>query len=291
VQDPVLQYTLDGLDVSIFEQSRMIEYNDNKGDLFLLSKQADGSLVAVNDGLYSQDVTLRVDSNSSVSDFSAAIGSVKVTDVVTLDLANVHTASGSVPLGRRLLPAAQAAYWSLAEVIRTAVKVELDIDPTEIVSGIQQIRRRSDLEVARVFIADTLDNGAGYSVEIAKQQNLSKLLQETRSVLSERWAATEHSHCSSSCPDCLRAWDNQRIHGALDWRLALDMLDLAAGETLNYTRWATLSDRLANGLKLLTHDAVGVNLDDTTGFPVLTIPIGKKPIVAVGHPLWERGNI
>lgn len=290
VEDPILQYSLDGLDVSIFEQSRMIEYNDNKGDLFLLTKQPDGSLVAINDGLYSQDVTMRIDSNSSESDFSTAIGSVKVTDVVTLDLANVQTASGSVPLGRRLLPAAQAAYWSLAEVLRTAVKVELDIDPTEIVSGIQQIRRRSDLEVARVFIADTLDNGAGYSVEIAKQHNLSTLLQDTRNVLSERWASPEHLLCSSSCPDCLRAWDNQRIHGALDWRLALDMLDLSAGDTLNFTRWAGLSDRLANGLKLLTNDAVGVSIDDTTGFPVLTIPKGKKPVVAVGHPLWERGN-
>ena len=44
------------------------------------------------------------------------------------------------------------------------------------------------------------------------------------------WENPAHArYCTVSCPDCLRSYDNRRLHGALDWRLALDMLDLAAG--------------------------------------------------------------
>ena len=52
----------------------------------------------------------------------------------------------------------------------------------------------------------------------------------TRVALTGDWNDKHHAACASSCLDCLRSYDNRRLHGALDWRLALDMLDLLAGE-------------------------------------------------------------
>ena len=52
-----------------------------------------------------------------------------------------------------------------------------------------------------------------------------------------------------SCPDCLRSWDNRRHHSGLDWRLALDMLDLAAGEPLAMQRWMPLGLGLAEKVR------------------------------------------
>lgn len=289
VENPVDSFELQGLATSVFEQSRMVEFNDNRGELFELAPQPDGSVVATNDGLYASEVALSFGEPTSPP-FRGAIGSVKVTDVATFDIMNAHTGSGSVPISRNIVPAAQAAYWSIAEVLRTAVRVELDIDPAELTSGLQQIRRPQGFDVARVFVADTLENGAGYSVEIGKKDNVQRLLSETRTLLESLWEDPAHVSCTSSCPDCLRSWDNQRLHGALDWRLGLDMLDLAAGEPLKNSRWQPATELLVKGLTSLVGGELSSFIDDDTGFPFFEIPVPGAPIVATGHPLWERSQ-
>ena len=57
------------------------------------------------------------------------------------------------------------------------------------------------------------------------KQVLTGILEE----LADKYEGLQHSNCGESCPDCLRSWDNRRLHGALDWRLALDVAALAAG--------------------------------------------------------------
>lgn len=280
-----------GVEVSIFEQSEMVEFNDNKGVLFQLAVQPDSSIVAINDSLYvhSSDINSSAYKPEVTSNaFLAAIGSIKVTDVITFDLCDVATESKSVPLNKHIIPAAQAAYLSLAEVMRTSARTALDIDPREMVSGLQRISRTAEFDVARVFLADTLDNGAGYAVELSEPGNLAKLFSGSRSELTAVWEASNHSNCSSSCPDCLRSWDNQRLHGALDWRLGLDMLDLCAGKPLALGRWAQLTDRLVEGLKPLTQDGLKVQVDPVTGFPAIEIPGRGNRVAVVGHPLWPR---
>lgn len=95
---------------------------------------------------------------------------------------------------------------------------------------------------ARVFIADALDNGAGYAGELGRPEVFERLLLDGRNRLTDLYEtdARHRETCMPSCPDCLRSWDNRRHHSGLDWRLALDMLDLAAGEPLKMNRWFDL---------------------------------------------------
>ena len=54
--------------------------------------------------------------------------------------------------------------------------------------------------------------------------------------------------CDSSCPDCLRSYDNRHLHPLLDWRLGLDLAELAAARPLQTDRWLRDSKRIAEGL-------------------------------------------
>lgn len=285
---------LEGLTVKLFEQSQMVEFNDNRGELFELAWQPNGTVLAVNENLYAhagESAPWLSDVAGDSPTARAAIGSLKVTDVITFEYSNVSTGSGVIPLSRSELPASQAAYWSMAEILRTSARTALDIDPSELVSGLQQVRHSADFDVARIFLADTLENGAGYAVQLGRPENLRTLIAESRKVHRRVWEGNDHSTCTSSCPDCLRSWDNQRIHGALDWRLGLDMLDLAAGASLDLSRWTALNGRLIGGLGELTKDSVEINIHPTFNLPLLTIGGKAKTIIAIGHPLWERSRL
>ena len=54
---------------------------------------------------------------------------------------------------------------SFAEMLRRAAKDQLDIDESELEVGVQPWARGGVLS-RRVFVADALDNGAGYALEL-----------------------------------------------------------------------------------------------------------------------------
>ena len=293
IGDATNSQQVSGLIVKLFEQSQMVEFNDNRGELFEMAWQQNGTVLAVNEPLYAHvgESAPWIDQREEGSPTThAAIGSLKITDVITFEFSAVSTGSGVIPLSRSEVPASQAAYWSMAEILRTSARTALDIDPSELVSGLQQVRHAPEFDVSRIFLADTLENGAGYAVQLGRPENLRALITESRESHRSSWEEIEHSSCTSSCPDCLRSWDNQRIHGALDWRLGLDMLDLAAGEALNLARWTALNGRLVDGLSELTKDAIEVEIEPTFDIPVLTIDRNPRTVIAVGHPLWERSE-
>lgn len=89
-------------------------------------------------------------------------------DVLTVGLHNAHLPGGLVPYSSKVLPAGMAAYWSLAEVLRRSAKRLLDIDPQELEFGLYPTSQGS----MTVFIADALDNGAGYAAELGSEDNL-----------------------------------------------------------------------------------------------------------------------
>ena len=45
----------------------------------------------------------------------------------------------------------------------------------------------------------------------------------------------------------MRSYDNRQLHSVLDWRLALDVVDLALGRPLNIDQWNDRADRLVDG--------------------------------------------
>ncbi|MFB8369836.1 DEAD/DEAH box helicase [Pseudarthrobacter sp. NPDC055928] len=275
-----------GVDVRLYEQGKLLQYNDNRGRLFDLKRQGDGSVVAVDKSIYTRGwkdmPTTGIDVGRS------AIGEIRTTDAVTVAFTRLKTPTGGLTTSSAILPPGMSALWSLAEVMRAGVKAQLDIDPQEMQTGLQHLISAGE-PTARVFLADSLDNGAGYAVEIAKQENFKVLLRSTRESLRTLFEGNEHNGCSTSCPDCLRSWDNQRLHGVLDWRLALDMLDLCAGDELKLARWFGRKQELELVAKSIDPGCAVVPVG-SLNVPVVLIP-DEKVGVLVGHPLWFRGPV
>jgi DEAD/DEAH box helicase domain-containing protein len=72
---------------------------------------------------------------------------------------------------------ARGAIASFAEVLKLAVSTYLDVDPKEFRSGQQKIRL-ADAVTERIFIADALENGAGYARRMFDANRLRTALTE-----------------------------------------------------------------------------------------------------------------
>lgn len=271
--------------LQVYEQAQVLQVNDNRGDLFPLRKLTDGTVVVNDEAVLPLKTWKEAPPGRDLE--PAAIGELRTTDALVVSLDRPDVPSGTVATPRSVLPAGIAAFWSFAEVLRRACQVALDIDPQELVMGLQA-REAAGNPSARVFLADALDNGAGYAVELGKTEVFARILQQARQELTAAWEDSAHArYCTVSCPDCLRSYDNRRLHGALDWRLALDMLDLAAGKPLHAERWLARGEAAAQAFAENTGGLLTVELAE--GLPALVSKdIGKA--VILGHPLWRREN-
>jgi DEAD/DEAH box helicase domain-containing protein len=269
------------LTLETYEQAQVVQANDNRGDLFPLRRLSDASVVAADDSLFPPR-TWKTPPGIDLGD--AAIGELRTTDALVVGLDRPDVPGGIVATARSLMPAGPAAFWSFAEVLRRACQVALDIDPQELVMGLQAIYVDGTLS-SQVFLADALDNGAGYASELGRREAFKKILDEAREELARAWEGPSHADCTVSCPDCLRSYDNRRLHGALDWRLALDMLDLAAGEPLRESRWLARAPLAAEAF--VRSMGGSLSYDVIEELPVLLNPSKSKATV-LGHPLWRR---
>ena len=279
---PDLETQLLGGLVTTYDQARLLSYNDNLGRQFEVGRHSDGSVLAQDKDLFT-NIPSWPPPNLSDSK-SISIGEFRITDVLTIGLDTLHAPGGLVPYSKRLLPAGFPAYRSLAEALGRGAKDLLDIDPSELVFGLYPNRDGS----MSVFMADALENGAGYAAEIGKADNFTKMLTDTRLRLAERWNSHDHAACTSSCIDCLRSYDNRSLHGQLDWRLALDMLDLLAGEELDNSRWFDAGADLALGMS--TTGLMGLQSGrHESGVPFIHNEQSGKAVM-IGHPLWQRDD-
>jgi len=277
--------------LDVYVEQNVIRYNDNYGAYFTAVRQG-ASLVVPDMSLYrARDLGDWLPPKAA-SDVRFAIGEVRVTDVLTVSLDPMKSSApgvGVIPLIPSEVPASFAAHRSFAEVLRRAGKVELQISPDELVVDLSPILGVEGILTAQVFIADALENGAGYADELGRPATFQKLLSQGRAQLTDLYEGNQRHReaCRPSCPDCLRSWDNRRHHAQLDWRLALDMLDLASGEELNMERWLGIGRVHAATLARRFHDSL--ILDEIEGVPVLigTDALAGRALV-IGHPLWWR---
>lgn len=270
-----------GARIAGYDQARLLQLNDNNGRLYGIARRGLEALV-VDPDLYATPGVNWPPSGMTATEH-IAIGELRTTDVMVVGLASSHAPGGFVPYSPKRLPAGLAAYQSLAEVIRRSAKRQLDIDPQELEIGLYPA---SDGSMG-VFLADALDNGAGYAAELGKPENFTRLLAETRGRIAEEWTGEEHSACASSCLDCLRSYDNRRLHGLLDWRLALDMLDLMADAPLDASRWTGMGHEVADAVANTTWmDALKV-VSTHGGWPFVYSEATSRAVL-LGHPLWHR---
>ena len=277
--------TIKCLHVERYPQSRIVQFNDNRHRLFDL-REWDKRLYAVDEDLFD----FFPEGRSGRQFAQAALGFTRVTDAVTFGLDAPAIPGAIVSPDEGIHPAGMSAYHSFAEILRRSAKVSLDVDPQELQSGLYfSTDRTSGGSSMRVYLADAAANGAGYAEEFGRRGNLEALLSTTRKDLTDQYMNERHQdRCTSLCPDCLQGWDNQRLHGALNWRLALDMLDLAAGDELDASRWFHQIDDIAR----LLHDYLGGRSEESAiirrGELEIPVVVNGSRALVISHPLWAR---
>lgn len=264
----------------------VLNINDNSGALFPLSRLADGSVVCDDSSLYRTPPSFGQQGSTSLP--PAAIGDVRPTDVITLSLEHLSLRGGVIPTAPYLVPAGLSAMWSFAEILRRGCQVALDLHPEELQVGLQP-SRIGDIETRRVFLADRLENGAGYAPELGRPSNLRKVLQTIVGELAEEYDSPTHQDCTDACPNCLRSWDNRQLHGALDWRLALDVAALALGLPMA-ERWLSQAETSAERFARAYKEALPCRVEGAGSLTAL-VAEDNKSAVLLGHPLWMQDEL
>ena len=129
-------------------------------------------------------------------------------------------------------PTGRAAWYSFAFFLRSAAATLMDVDTLEFDAGFRPTRDAKGRVIGQAFLSDTLQNGAGYCRWLGKPENIEKLLNQSEPTLaastSMQWMVGVHGReCDTSCNKCLRDFYNVSFHSLLDWRLAIDMAQLA----------------------------------------------------------------
>jgi hypothetical protein len=207
--------------------------NDNDGGLFRFEKLAQGESWVTRDAVaqvQQQGSSVLPRYASGVPPDDRALASIKSTDLFVLGLR-------SVPANLTLSPLrveGRAALYSFGFLLRRAAAVRLDINELELRVGLRVVRDALGHIVGQVFLSDSLENGAGYCSQFARPGEAERLLRfvtdHVGSFLGPMVAPSHASQCLTSCPDCLRDYSNLAWHNILDWRLGLDVANLALDE-------------------------------------------------------------
>lgn len=284
--------------------ARIHRINDNAGNDFVFQKITSRDIWIVDEAFQRAVRDLPADRQRAMTlpqyevaqPATRALASIAKTDLLVAGIKDV-------PVGLSLnpsIPEARAAWYSFGFSARRAAAVHLDVAESELDVGIQpalDMRTPFAPPSARIFISDSLENGAGYSTHLGELGNFEQLLNfmlGRGGPLASRFydpivGSPHELDCSSSCHKCLRDYGNMLYHPILDWRLALDMvrlaLDPSAAIDLNQPHWAPLVRRTASkyfaGLNYTYKQIAGLHAghDPTTG-----------DVVILTHPLWDQDS-
>jgi len=266
-----------------FKSGAITLVNDNGAQLYEFHERAP-NMVVVRNVVYRDERITRDLPDHLIT--RGAIGAVFTTDVTSCLFKG---AAGIGKLGTLEVqgqPSARPALASFAEFLRQAFAFELDVSPDEFRVGRQPIQIDS-VRSEQLFLADTLENGSGYARMASDPDNFRRWLSSHYERERERWSRPPHStSCDCSCPDCLRNYGNRFSHGMLDWRLALDLAEIALGLPLDVGRWLDGAiDRVAKPfVRLCNSNGVAAGAEMHGALPCV---VGKERALVLCHPLWH----
>jgi DEAD/DEAH box helicase domain-containing protein len=267
-----------------FKKDAIAVVNDNGGRLYEFFNQEPNMVVVKDSADYRDDKI--PDSFKGELIATGAIGAVFTTDVLSCVFAGAHGIGRGGVLDVVEQPSAKAALASFAELLKQAIAFELDISPDEFRTGRQPLSI-DGVRTEQVFLADALENGAGYARLASDPKNMGEWLRRHYEREVSRWVDVSHSSsCDRSCPDCLRNYGNRFSHGLLDWRLALDLAEVALGRELDVSRWIGTLDTPAIRTFTKLCEQVGrpVKLEVHAGLACIE---REGAVLVLGHPLWH----
>lgn len=223
-------------------QGKRYVINDNGGRLFAMKPAAGGGqdwggYVSVD----AIDKDLLHESAGTGDTFHIALAAIQNTDFMFLGPTEPIRAEAGLRLNLQIArqpsgardtsEGRRGAWYSLAFLLRTAASAFLDVQPLELAAGIYSGLSGST-PTPFAFIADTLENGAGFSSHLGQPEEIPNLMAALSEYLGELGRGDHPEECRSSCYRCLRDYGNMAYHALLDWRLARDLHDVLVGRPL-----------------------------------------------------------
>jgi DEAD/DEAH box helicase domain-containing protein len=188
----------------------------------------------------------------------------------------------------------KSAWRSLAEILGKAIVLKEDIEPNEISVGIRfEPVGDSQHYTWSVFVADNLDNGAGYSSKYVAADPMNELLEYAWTRVRGDFFNKHHRiACFTSCYDCLKTYNNRFEHSLLDWRLGVDLLTILRNESININLKAPTWDDVVPGRIARRFTELGFSIADQQlagNFHIICLSKnGDRFAIAPIHPLADR---
>jgi hypothetical protein len=215
--------------------------NDNRGNDFHFAPQSQGNrpdMLSVD--LADRDNRFRIPDLDRNAIVQVALGAAHVTDVLLIGI-------NDLPAGITLNPSAPArkgAWFSLGFLLREAASRYLQVQPQELQVGLRT-RNLGGVVAPQLFLADSLENGAGYCTHLGQSDHLKELVAHAAEFIAKLSTGSHAETCKTSCYDCFREYTNMTFHPLLDWQLGRDMLNLLKGSSIDLSLWASTEERLA----------------------------------------------
>lgn len=264
------------------------QVNDNDGDLFLLANLYKSKAWVVKDLL----------NDPKQSKFygkpeSYALISSKHTGVLTLSVKNYNREKYDLKPNSSNFEFQKAIFLSWGYLIRKSICVELDIETSEFDLG---FRISPETKLPEIYIVEKAVNGAGYCSYLngkndenkSREIFLNQLLKSanTKNLYGFLFLSENHQDCISSCYDCLRDYYNQKHHGLLNWRLALDLANLTNDENFELDFSQEYWDIFFNNeLKTILKNKDNSEIKSIEGYFYIESESAKTLIV---HPFWSE---
>jgi hypothetical protein len=175
---------------------------------------------------------------------------------------------------------------TISEALLLAASRYLDLDPAEFSTGFRLVPGDMHEEIrADIYLFDTLSGGAGYSERAG--QYLEEIINVALEILEEC-----PGHCSRSCTQCLRYYQNQHWHNDLDRFLGVALLRYLLFDDIPCTDNLAAQGEVLRALgRLLTLDGYKCSssfLNNGVSVPLLVKTEGRQLAIGIYHGILDK---
>jgi hypothetical protein len=205
----------------------------------------------------------------------------------------------------------RAAWYSFAFWLRIAAATHLDVDALELQASFRSKPGDHYPVIGEAFLCDQLENGAGYCQYLGQSTEFQQILDQgdcnSVTSIANKWGdpnilvdgSKSHAlECDTSCNHCLRDFHNLSYHSLLDWKLALDMVQLARSSSTTIdlatpwgsktNAWTYLTDKKIPAIMSRLFYGDRIQFGGLHGYQHRNSK--RKEIRIVRHPLWQDNH-